>query len=617
MCGISGIISLNKQPINKDELQTMHSALKHRGPDYGCTWQASNNNVGFAHQRLSIIDTSISSHQPMHAFGHTITYNGELYNYKSLKIDLVKKGYQFKTQSDTEVIIAMYDCYKEKMLPMLQGMFAMAIYNSNDETVFLARDFFGEKPLYYSIIEKHFYFASEIKALLKVNTNASINGTRIYNYLSYNFITDVSNQTNTFFNDVQQIKPAQYCIINLNNGAVLNYSFKLATNTNSFTSIQDSVQFVQEIIVNSIRNRAFTADVKVGTSLSGGIDSSIIAYQLCHTNLNYPVETISAIFPNFEKDESAFINILSHQEQFITHFTSPSAAEIVHNIQNVFYHQDEPFTSTSVAIQNKVMQLASNNNIKVLLDGQGADELFGGYHHYFPTVAKEYQQLSGKAYKQFVHEANRHTFETPCNQSSFLDKIKNSNNTLANLFAKTNFSFFVNKSNYLNKDFFNQNKKNAFEKQYYFKTLNEKLHYDTHNGNLQELLRYADRNSMAYGVEVRLPYLNFSLYQHLKTVLGRHKWHNGYSKYLLRQAFAEKLPKEIIYRKGKTAYQGPEDNWMASHSFQQLLNDSINTLQKENIVGNNIKISSLGKHHKWRLVMVAQTFNHLKTIKAK
>jgi len=215
MCGISGIINFNDSPVTINELKLMSDAIMHRGPDGEGQWLNSASKVGLAHRRLSIIDLSEQANQPMHyANGrYTIAFNGEIYNYIELKKELVAKGYEFKTQSDTEVLMALYDLKKEHCLSDLDGMFAFAIWDEKEQQLFCARDRFGEKPFYYHNSNNRFYFASEMKALFAAGVQKKLSDKRLYYYLSYNTVEDPFDNSSTFFNNIFQLEPSHYLVI--------------------------------------------------------------------------------------------------------------------------------------------------------------------------------------------------------------------------------------------------------------------------------------------------------------------------------------------------------------------------------------------------------------------
>ena len=278
MCGIAGILSLDKSNITEVSLKKMTDSLYHRGPDGGGLWIDTINNVGLGHRRLSIIDLSDSGKQPMHYLDrYTITFNGEIYNYIELKTLLLTKGYIFKTSTDTEVLLALFDHKGYDCLELLDGMFAFAIWDKVSKKLFCARDRFGEKPFYYSINDSSFVFASEIKALWAYGIPKIKNDVMIFNYLYFNSINNPDNLSETFYDNIKLLKPSSYLVINVNLEIEIEKKYWDIDYSNINTSIsyeQAKIDFA-ELLQSSV-NLRLRSDVPIGSSLSGGLDSSVI-----------------------------------------------------------------------------------------------------------------------------------------------------------------------------------------------------------------------------------------------------------------------------------------------------------------------------------------------------
>ncbi|NCU05029.1 MAG: asparagine synthase (glutamine-hydrolyzing), partial [Chitinophagaceae bacterium] len=397
MCGIAGIISTNPQLVSAERLKQMTDALAHRGPDAEGCWINRSNNVGLGHRRLSIIDLSDAGKQPLHYLNrYSITYNGELYNYVELKAVLQQKGYSFRTQTDTEVLLAAYDCWKEECLQQFDGMFAFAIWDEQEQTLFAARDRFGEKPFYYFFNGEQFAFASEMKALWAAGVNRKINHSMLLNYIGLGWVKNPADLSQTFYENISSLPQVHYMQLNLRDGKneIAQY-WDLDKQTVANIAEADAVEQLQQLLQTSVQRR-LRSDVEVGTSLSGGLDSSSIAaiiknqHPIPNTqNLNSKFQVFTASFPGFEKDETAIAKQLADAFQLQHHLVTPAAESLFNDMQQLIWQQEEPFQSSSIYAQYKVYELAKQKGIKVILDGQGADEIFAGYHKYIHWFLQE------------------------------------------------------------------------------------------------------------------------------------------------------------------------------------------------------------------------------------
>ncbi|MBI4712412.1 MAG: asparagine synthase (glutamine-hydrolyzing) [Planctomycetes bacterium] len=396
MCGICGIYS--NEPVDKDVVKRMNDALAHRGPDdEGIYLNQQSPFVGLANRRLSIIDLSPAGHQPMSNENQTIwiTYNGEIYNYIELRSELQKLGHRFRSDTDTEVIIHAYEEWGEDCLRHFNGMWAFAIWNSKRRRLFCARDHFGIKPFYYFWDGKTFVFASEIKSIL---THPAVprkpDETIIYDYLTTGLI---DHSEETFFHQIKQLRPAHYLTINPDRCLEVNKWWDIAVNhrfnDNSLNG-KDITDRFKNLLEDSVRLR-LRSDVPVGTCLSGGLDSSSIvclANNLIRDNkiikpelIGRHQKTFSACYDDPRVDERRFIKEVLNQTGAESHLTFPNGQGLWTDLERLIWHQDEPFGSTSIYAQWSVMKLTANNGVKVLLDGQGGDELMAGYGSYQGT----------------------------------------------------------------------------------------------------------------------------------------------------------------------------------------------------------------------------------------
>ncbi|RXK60940.1 asparagine synthase (glutamine-hydrolyzing) [Lacibacter luteus] len=586
MCGIAGIISRNPNQISTQRLQQMTDALAHRGPDGEGFWINASNNVGFGHRRLAIIDLSDAGKQPMHYLNrYSITYNGELYNYIELRETLQQKGYSFRTQTDTEVLLAAYDCWKEQCLQQFDGMFAFAIWDEQEQNLFAARDRFGEKPFYYSFDGEQFVFASEMKALWAAGITRSVDHSMLLNYIALGWVKNPADLSQTFYQNISNLPQAHYLQLSLQNGTneIVQY-FDLDKETTLSISEADAAEQLLHLLNTSVKRR-LRSDVEVGTSLSGGLDSSSIVAMINQLQTrNHKLQTFTASFPGFEKDETAYAKQVADKFQLQQHFVTPTADTLSNDIENLIFQQEEPFQSSSIYAQYKVYELAKQNNIKVILDGQGADETLAGYHKYIHWFLQEKSRESSVVNRELKAFTDHH-----------ISVDWSWKNKLAARFPEFTAVQLENKANkaVLNHKFIsNHYRKEHFNKKSIYKPavskLNDLLYYNTMLVGLEELLRYADRNSMAHGVEVRLPFLSHELVQFIFSLPSHYKINNGFTKNILRQCIKEHLPAAIVYRTDKVGYEPPQQQWMQSPAFAELLNQSRQKLVKENILRKSI-----------------------------
>ena len=578
MCGIAGILSSKGINFLTAKLPLMTNSISHRGPDGFGYWYSENKLLALGHRRLSIIDLSENGSQPMHYLNrYTITFNGEIYNYIELREILIFKGYKFKSNSDTEVILAAYDFYGIDCLQQFDGMFAFALYDKQSNKLFCARDRFGEKPFYYSFYNDDLYFASEMKALWAVDIEKTKNETLLFNYLYHDLVENPLNQEETFFSEIHKLKPGHYFIVDEQKKIVQKKYWELNINTKNDFNPQKASQIFKELFYNSVKKR-LRSDVPVGSSLSGGLDSSsVVAAISQYTTNNY---TFSARFPGFSKDEGVFINEVVSKFKTKHHNIEINEKGILEDLEKLIEHQEEPFQTGSIYAQWCVYREARKNGILVMLDGQGADEFLCGYDKDFKFYLKEIYNN-----KILCQQFKRNLFT---NQNY---KVSLSYKDLSTMFFPDTFKFITQLKKRLlppfnpgiNSEFFNAHKakKSPFKE---FNTLKEMLKYEMTNQGLEKLLKFADRNSMAHSVEVRLPFLNHELVEFVLGLKSELILKNGWSKAILRDAMENELPNNIIRRKDKIGFEAPHNQWENSNKFQHLIKDSKSYLIKNKII---------------------------------
>lgn len=600
MCGIAGIIS--KEAANIQQLRKMTDAIAHRGPDGEGQWISHDGETGFGHRRLSIIDLSNNGHQPMtYADRYTITFNGEIYNYAELRAQLILKGYTFKSDTDTEVLLALYADKKEECLEYLQGMFAFAIYDAVEKKTFCARDRFGEKPFFFSYVKnKYFVFASEMKALWQYGIQKRVSQQMLFNHLlNIHQLSNPQKRSDTFYEEVHKLEPAHYLIIDKDLNIIKKRYWDLDLSIAKSLTEKQAIEDFSELFEGSLKLK-LRADVPIGSSLSGGLDSSTIVCLIDKLNNanNITQKTFSARFKDFSKDEGFYMDRVISKTKAEAFFTWPDENEFINELDKIFYHQEEPFGSTSIFAQWSVMKLAKEKKVPVLIDGQGADEILAGYPYYYPTYLKSLAQKKSDIYLQEL-EAYRVFTQTEFKGFNYENetklKLKQALRPLKKMFNSQNNKEGV----FLHKDFRTQfSGKDKYNTEF-SGDLKDQLYTSTCVYGLEDLLRFADRNSMAHSIEVRLPFLDHKLVEFCFALPDSYKLHNGWSKYILRKSFEESLPAEISWRKDKIGYASPQEKWFANPVLKDLSVEASVKLEKEKILD-----SGRDKNHDDPLLMI-------------
>ncbi|MBS1634826.1 MAG: asparagine synthase (glutamine-hydrolyzing) [Bacteroidetes bacterium] len=590
MCGIAGLFSFQK-PLDQRIIKDMTDALIHRGPDGEGQWVNPEGTVGLGHRRLSILDLSEAGAQPMHyADGrYTITFNGEIYNYLELKSFLQQKGYSFRSESDTEVLLALYDLKREQALQDLDGMFAFAIWDSREQTLFCARDRFGEKPFFYTLDKTRFAFASEIKALLRMGVDASKNLKKIYNYILFTALDLPNGDTETFFENVLQLEPAHYLVVKKGGAVTKKQYWDLDPEKKTELPEKACLEKYTELLNISIERR-LRSDVPVGSSLSGGLDSSSIVMLIDRMKRKDRLQkTFSARFKNFERDEGKYMNLVIEKCQAEPHFVYPDINSAFGNLEKILYHQEGPIGSASILAQYEVMKLARENNIIVLLDGQGADEMMAGYEPYWYTYFLQlYRHNKTKFHEQEkaffdVHQKKAFTLDREFKTRAYFPNIQRNIGDFQRKFIPASSPYFVG----IHEDLVNACK-SGLNPIWKFNSLKKNLYYSTMQRGLSDLLRYADRNAMAHSVEVRLPFLYHELAEFVFSVPDDMLMRNGWTKYILRQSMKDILPTEITWRKDKIGYEPPQNQWLNMPEFKSYYQEAVNFLLKEKIIAKEV-----------------------------
>lgn len=552
MCGISGIINFNNKPVLESDLTLMMNKMRHRGPDDQGVYL--DRNIGLSFVRLSILDLTPAGHQPMHSFNdrYVIVFNGEIYNYIELKSELQDK-YNFKSNTDTEVLLNAYIEWGEKCLDKLNGMFAFVIYDKQTRKIFGSRDRFGIKPFYYYYNYKSFIFASDIPSILSVlNCDIEPDDSSIFDYLAFG---RTDQNANTFFRQVKKLQHGcSFSITGVNLKIKKWYNLK----DKKVSPITDIADF-RALLKSSIDLR-MRSDVPVGVSLSGGVDSSslvgIVSKDLGFSDLY----TFSSVYNiDHRANEKSSIDLVKLKN---SKFVNPSITDLIDDIKDFLDAHSEPFSTSAIFAQYKVMELA-RNDVTVLLDGQGADEYLAGYpyfHGYYYSGLLRTLKLR-KLFKEIVQYSkksknteNLKYFAYFCSPSYVKKRIAGSNKS------------------YIRREFFNRyvNDSSILGGLYESKNLTESIlnHFEH---KLEHLLKWEDRNSMHFSIESRVPFLDYRLVEQGINMPDNLKIRNGMTKYVLRECVRDIVPAQILDNTYKVGYATPEDIWFRNIKFKKFI----------------------------------------------
>lgn len=550
MCGISGIISKRNAPVSPGLIKKVSDLVIHRGPDSEGFYFGANFALG--HRRLSILDLSDHGHQPMEYLNrYWITYNGEVYNYLEIRKELETLGYVFRSGTDTEVILAAYDRWGYECLNRFNGMWAFALYDAKEKTLFFARDRFGIKPLYYLETPGQFAFGSEIKQLLALQSGARANRRVVIEAL---LTLNDGHTEDTYFEGIKSFPQAHYGYYDLSTHrlkTVRYYELKV-NDAYKMLSLEEAASQVSGLFHDAVRLR-LRADVQVGTCLSGGMDSSAVsgvASQLYHADSNGRFVGIHAKSTEARTDESAFADAAARHLGVELHTVEPRLSDFTSTVDELVTTQEEPFVSCSMFMGWHVFQKAKSIGCKVMLNGQGGDEVLLGYERYFSAL------LQSLSWTRFMPEAVKQA------QSSGLSTAQILLNYL--YFTRPALRALVLKRRSVLRE--------ECKKAHYFETIAlsaEKFRridamqiHEISVLQLPHLLRYEDRNSMRHSIETRLPFLDYTFVECCLSLPSEYKIRDGWTKYIFRKAMENILPPEIVWRRNKFGFEAPQKEWV-------------------------------------------------------
>jgi asparagine synthase (glutamine-hydrolysing) len=543
MCGIAGIAG---QPApDHDTLVRMAQAMTHRGPDDQGVW--SDDRVGLAFRRLAIIDLEERSNQPLHHQGLHMTFNGEIYNYRELRAELEGRGHGFVTEGDGEVLLHAWCEWHEAALDRINGMFALAIWDEREGSLTLASDPFGEKPLYYSEHRRRLAFASDIRALAAGFEGIGAADERaIEAFVARNLMPAPEG---SFFTGVKRLPAAH--LLRWQAGRTTVRCYWTPRIVDVPDRYEDAADELRELLLDSVRLR-LRSDVPVGTSLSGGIDSSAVVGLCAQLGSDARRHAFTATFPGYERDEWGYASQVASAAGVVEHHrVAPTSPELADDVEALVRGQEEPFGSTSIYAQWRVNQKAHQVGVVVLLDGQGADELFGGYPWMVGTAAVAggpaaiagelragggrrsgvLRALAGTYLPQSLARVHQRRAASPYASQNAVSH--------ALTFSPPTPSFATGLA------------------------MRQELVRQSFVTSLPTLLRYADRNSMAHSREVRLPFLDRRVAEFALSLPPSFLCRDGVTKRILRDAVRDLVPQSVLARRDKVAFEPPQARWLS------------------------------------------------------
>lgn len=582
MCGINGIIEYSSQT-KSQAINFMNNCIIHRGPDDEGLYEDRTENyvVGLGMRRLSIIDLT-SGNQPMFSSDGkvVIVFNGEIYNFQKLRADLISEGRSFETHSDTEVILQLYLKYGVDAFSLLDGMYSFCIYDKRIEKIFITRDYFGEKPLYYSLTDDLFIWGSELKSIisqLKEKPNISKNGLELYFALTY------IPAPFSIYDGIYKLESNTYIDYSISKKKTKLLPISKAHNQEQFTgSFSEAKSITEKIVEDSVKSRSIS-DVPIGTFLSGGVDSSIISLCLSKNSVN-KINTFSIGFDKEDFDETQKSRtvaklINSNHHEFILNEKSLET-----NLDDILNHFDEPFADSS-ALPTYLVSKMTSEHVKVALTGDGGDEVFGGYNKYYISkINSTYTKYIPKKLHSYVKELLIAFLSTKDDNRGLKFKLKKSLesinydgnfywNMISLGFKETEVNRLLNSHS---NDIFSYFKetKNLTKSE----TLSDLRLIDKHLSLEGDMLVKVDRMSMKCSLECRAPFLNKKIWDFTNSLPENYLIHQGSKKFILKEAFKGYFPDNFL-NISKKGFGVPVGDWLRS-----ILKDELLHLSQEKLI---------------------------------
>jgi len=563
------------------------SIVAHRGPD-GEGWETRSSPAGpvaLGHRRLAIIDTSKAGRQPFSDSSgrHLLTYNGEIYNYRELREELIALGDSFHTHTDTEVLLAAWRRWGEHALRRFVGMFAFVIWDDKEKRLFAVRDRFGIKPLYWVEGRGGVAFASEIKQLLDLpGGERRMNLPRVHDFL----VGGISNHTaETMYAGIRQLRGGELAVVDAQDSGHVRVAVHrwhdIGRASVPTMSSKVAAETFRELMEQSIRLH-LRADVPVGACLSGGLDSSAIVGLMSRflPEEHQGLHTVSACFDDKSVDEKPYMDAVVRATGATPHFVFPKPEDVVDHVSLITWHQDEPFASTSIIAQWCVFAEAQRAGIKVMLDGQGSDEILAGYHFCYPYhLAHFVRQIRLRAFLSTVMARRREQGRAVASQLAQVAYAL-APRALSDVVFKVHSGRL--KHRWLDTDIMNAIGRQPSPLRTAAESLGLPSPTDvaslcdvmTYASNLPMLLQWEDRNSMAHSIEARVPFLDHRIVEFALGLEAEHKLAGAETKKVLRQALSDVLPPSVRDRRDKLGFATPEANWLKG-PLRPLIEDGV------------------------------------------
>jgi asparagine synthase (glutamine-hydrolysing) len=576
MCGFAGRYVKDRSQITPPAINDALDLLKHRGPDSSgqFNFDLEQGFLQFGFRRLSIIDLSNSANQPFLSNDQrfVIVFNGEIYNYLELKNELILKGYKFRSNSDTEVLLSAWEEWGIDSVNKFIGMFSIVIYDKLKSEIWCIRDAYGIKPLFYSYTKNEFNFASEINALLKLSKTTPKVNQKIA--MSYIVSGEYDRSVETFFDGVFQLAPGHFFKIDLHEKEIAIHPKRWwlpKVSENNSLSLSEAAEALREQFLESIKIH-LRSDVRIATALSGGLDSSAIVSAIRIIEPELEIHTFSYVADDPAINESKWINLVNSKTKSIPHLVEISPNDFYADLDDLIRSQGEPFGSTSLYAQFRIYQSAKEAGFTVMLDGQGADELLAGYfgypenrvqslldmHSYSSALSliSNWSKFPGRESKNLVKSAAKYLLPEK-SQDSISRYLRTLNQPT---FIKEDYVPIASFSDVYPEDIWSGRR------------LTQRLLKEQTNGALVSLLRHADRNSMRWSIESRVPFLNTKLSELVLSFPEIHLLNaNGETKSVFREAMRGIVSQEILDRKDKIGFATPQSKWVTKEFLSEHL----------------------------------------------
>lgn len=593
MCGIAGIINKKSMEVNKEDIQIMNTVMAHRGPDAEGIY--IDGNIGLGHRRLSIVDLSASGNQPMfsHDKKYVLVFNGEIYNYIELKEQLMQQGAYFTTETDTEVILEAYRFWGINCTKRFNGMWSFALYDREKKQIFLSRDRFGVKPLYIYESDDELIFASEIKCITAIRPEQKqVDIVQIARYLA-GYQEDMDEHT--FYENIHNFPKSNNMLYQLDTHTS-KYQKYWEVNVPEFEKkwkCENPYQKFLELLEDSVRIR-LRADVELGASLSGGLDSSTIV-GILSKKFHRKVHTFSSIYKEKSCNEKEFIDSMNRYAGTVAHHIYPDRSRnIIQDMKDMIYYHDGPCFSAS-PYSGYCVYRGAEKYVKVLLDGQGADEILGGYLYFYNAKLRELLRqntwmtrmkaislifLFYRTWPDECHDLEDDVLQKVLGIAGYkmLNKLMKKRKTQMRQKEWLKYRKSFRKINLQNEMNANTTIVNEVDK-----ALNIWQKYAI----LPRILHDVDRNSMARSLEVRLPFLDYRLVEFSYTLSDQDKIRGNCTKYIMRKTCRKYLSDKVCNRKSKMGLPAPFDKWLRDKRFQAEIEQYLDAFKEREIVDRN------------------------------